>query len=422
MIDIPKGWFRVPDDDYIRFGDKSYGQSSGEWLDIHAAMCGLPSKGMILIREKTMIKIKGEYAEALVNLDEVELEETAKTQIQDIVNHYTSKGTLIRIMADTHAGYGVPIGFTQTMGDYIIPNLIGVDIACGVSACRIDLPYDDWGLFDQEVRQIPHGFKNRTTVAPQIDGIRLSAEVSRLALQVNYDPQKALLSCGSLGGGNHFIEVDEAPNGDRWLVVHSGSRGIGHAVAMYYQNLAKEFARVINQEPGDLSALPFDWVRHAYHYAEATKVMNRFASMSRYIILQQLAGSDCKIIESVHNYIDDTDGMIRKGAISAKLGERVIIPLNMHDGTIIGTGKGSKKWNYSAPHGAGRVLSRKKAKATLGLEEFKETMKDVWSSCVDKARLDEAPMAYKDQGLILDSLAEIVDVDWIMKPVYNFKA
>ena len=387
-----------------------------------------------------MFKMPGKYAEALIMLRSPnQLEESAKEQIQRIINHHTSKGTQIRIMADVHAGYGVPIGFTQTLGNYVIPNLIGVDIGCGVSAYPMGEIDIDWETFDKSIKRIPHGFHNRNEIAPDMkDRPHLMSEINYIADTIGYDSERAFLSCGSLGGGNHFIEVDEDPTGCKWIVIHSGSRGFGYAYATYFQNLAKEFIKDVglnSKEEKDFEFLPLTWLQKAIDYIKWLRYIHGFASLSRMIMLKSAVKSaytassginiefnSSKIIESVHNYIDIRHEIIRKGAISAQLGEKVIIPLNMRDGTIIGTGKGSKKWNYSAPHGAGRIMSRKKAKASLDVNTFRKEMKDVYTSCADAERLDEAPMAYKDKDVIIEGIKETVDIDFVMKSIYNFKA
>ena len=386
-----------------------------------------------------MFKIPGRYTEALVMLESKDqMEESTREQVQRIVNHHTSKGTQIRIMADVHTGYGVPIGFAQTLGDYVIPNLVGVDIACGVMAYPIGDRDIDWPAFDISIRRTPHGFNNRHEIDSAVKESPLMDEWIEISRRAGYDSAKALLSCGSLGGGNHFLEVDEDPTGCKWIVVHSGSRGFGNKVAKYYQGLAKQFVMDVGLDPKeerDLEFLPLNWTPAAQLYLDAVASLQEFASLSRRIMLKSAVmsasaaseGGDIEfdpdnLVESVHNYIDMEAKIIRKGAISAQFGERVIIPLNMRDGTIIGAGMGSKKWNRSAPHGAGRTMSRKKARATLDMEQFKSEMVNVWSSCVDEDRLDEAPMAYKDKDVILEGIKETVAIEFVMKPVYNFKA
>lgn len=359
-----------------------------------------------------------------------ELEEGARTQIYEFLNHPAFKDMKIRIMPDVHAGAGAVIGFTGTLTDRIVPNVIGVDIGCGVTAVRLlpvaDREFTDSDLrgFDEFIRKhVPsgHGVRSRQLVYDAL----LRQDCEETALATNQNPDYVHQSMGSLGGGNHFIELDKDQNGGVWLVVHSGSRNFGLKIANYHQQQA---VPTVGRGRG------LEWLEGAKAelYLKHMSVAQRFAAANRRAMLEIMCEywnrfpfssfKDYPIVESVHNYINFEDRIIRKGAISARKGEKVIIPWNMRDGIIIGVGKGNEDWNCSAPHGAGRTMGRKEAKRVLSVEEFQETMKGVWSSCVGAGTLDEAPMAYKDYQPILDAIDDTVEVELILKPIYNFKA
>ncbi len=379
-----------------------------------------------------MIEINGAYSKAKIFADEIE--ETAKNQIIQLVNHPISKNAHIRIMPDVHAGLGCVIGYTAYLGDMVIPNLIGVDIGCGVLAfCfkGLDLGKSDFVEIDNIIRKnIPSGTKVRGSFSKSVyevskrlglDFDKFEKKLERIAKKTNQDINYVLNSIGTLGSGNHFIEIDKSDK-NICFVVHSGSRNFGLSIANYHQKKAKKVCRD-NVPKGMEYLVGID----AKEYMEDMKTAQIFAKLNRYTILhtiiKEFVGSlNFETIESVHNYINFDDKIVRKGAISAHKGERVIIPLNMAEGVVVGIGKGNNDWNMSAPHGAGRLMSRKQAEKSLSLNEFKNSMKSVFSTCVNKKTIDESPMAYKDKDYILNKLKENVDVLYIAKPIYNFKA
>jgi tRNA-splicing ligase RtcB len=377
--------------------------------------------------EDFMLVYKAKYNVAKVFIDIID-EETVK-QIYNFLNHPAFADSKIRIMPDTHAGKGSVIGFTMTMNNYIIPNVVGVDIGCGMLMHKIDAKEIDFAKLDEFIKkEIPSGFAVQNQKGK--DNTKNKAlinieEVERISVKVGQtvDP---IASLGTLGGGNHFIEIDKHGD-DYYLIVHTGSRNFGLSVCNYHQKKAKALMNevFIGDAYKNLEFLPID--KGGKEYLDDMIVAQVYASENRKLIVKKIMWdffdqnlSDA--IECIHNYIDLSDKVIRKGAISAQAGEKVIIPLNMRDGVIVGTGKGNADWNNSAPHGAGRILSRKKAKEELTIEEFSKSMEGIYSSCINASTLDESPMAYKDSKLILDAIGDTVDIDFIMKPVYNFKA
>jgi len=316
--------------------------------------------------------------------------------------------------------------------DHVIPSIVGVDIGCGVYTYNLGPINVKFEEFDQFIREnIPNGMHVRTSDTTLIKLVdeRLATTVKDVCSIIGEDIARTFLSFGTLGGGNHYIELNKDQNKNIWLSIHSGSRHFGLAVATFHQKRAKELMRKMFHGASaynGLEFLPMDL--GGAGYLIDMRVAQDFADVNRELMAKTLIEGffhqDFKVIESiksVHNYIGE-DKIIRKGAISAREGERLIIPLNMRDGAIIGVGKGSSKWNFSAPHGAGRKYSRKKAKENFTLEEFEKEMNGIWSSCVKAKTLDESPMAYKDASDILDNIGETVDVQEIIKPIYNFKA
>lgn len=384
-----------------------------------------------------MLTFKGKYSTAIVMIDEID--ETTEEQIRTFINHPAFAGTYIVIMPDCHAGKGAVIGFTSTLNDYIIPNVVGVDIGCGMLGYKLNVSEIDFAKLDKFIRkQIPSGFNIRPRTHKLVGNNKpLVGEITEIVEKLDLVPSRVFDSLGSLGGGNHFIEVDKTEEGDLWLVVHSGSRNFGLQIANYHQKIAKnnlvdrdvkDMLRVLNLTEVIKDA-EFLENYEAEEYLEDMKVAQKYAILNRKIMMHVMiedffglkydAG---RTLETVHNYIDFSAGVVRKGAISAQEGEQLIIPFNMQDGIIIGTGKGNSDWNYSAPHGAGRILSRTQAKKQLSVDDFKESMKGVWTSCVSENTLDEAPMAYKDTQVILNAIKDTVDINFWMKPTYNFKA
>jgi RNA-splicing ligase RtcB len=318
------------------------------------------------------------------------------------------------------------------LNGYVIPNIVGVDIGCGMLSYNMGPRVIDLKLFDEFIRKtIPSGF-NINTELPDEDyltpefQVRLSGVCSRTSQSV----ERVLLSLGTLGGGNHFIEIDKAPNDDIWFTIHSGSRNFGLKIAEWHQNKARSLAKTMFMDEGkykDLEYLPMEFGGKEYCFDMQTA--QEYACENRELIAQRIlkgffgVGTMAKDrIETIHNYISFKDNIIRKGAVSAQLDERLIIPFNMRDGIAICKGKGNVKYNFSAPHGAGRILSRQKAKHTLSVEDFKKSMEGIYSSCINEGTLDESPMAYKDMNVILENIKDTVDIEYLLKPIFNFKA
>lgn len=375
-----------------------------------------------------MIVMNGKYNSANIMVDE--LDDATREQIQTFLNHPAFVNSYIAIMPDCHKGNGSCIGFTMTLNDYIIPNVIGVDIGCGMGTAVYDIdPKDvDLAALDDFIKKhIPSGFSiHNNDQARHLEFTDLSLACGA----IKYDVNKARRSLGTLGGGNHFIEA--GVNGDNkfCITVHTGSRNFGKCVAEFYQKEAVRQLEHFLVSPIDkeLAYIPIGTPLYS-DYVFAMETAQMFAVHNRSLIFSILGGflqgsTQLVYIESVHNFIDFEDSIIRKGATPAHAGQDVIIPFNMRDGIAIGIGKESKKYNYSAPHGAGRILSRTKAKATLDVEVFKQQMKDagVYTTTAGEGTLDEAPGAYKDMQTILDNISETVDIVDFIKPIYSFKA
>ncbi len=359
-----------------------------------------------------MIELQGKHASARIMTDYVEAE--AISQIYTFLNHQAFDGLGIRIMPDVHAGKGAVVGFTSTLGNKIIPNVVGVDIGCGVAAARVSDRSIDFANLDHLIREcIPSGFSINASAT------NAKAEYREVAEATGQSVDRVNRSVCSLGGGNHFIEIDRDQSNQLWLVVHTGSRNFGLQIANFHQRKAKEWS-------GNHHGLEWLEGNDAQLYLQHMKVAQQFARQNRIEIIDRITAALCikpdEFVQSVHNYIDFSDNVIRKGAISARQGEKVIIPFNMRDGTIIGTGKGNDDWNNSAPHGAGRTMSRSRAKRELTVDEFKRTMDGIWTSCVGFGTLDESPMAYKNADEIQALINDTVDIELTLKPVYNFKA
>lgn len=378
-----------------------------------------------------MFEVIGKHATIQVMLDEgIEAELIQK--LHKIANHPAFAGSKIVIMPDCHEGEGACIGFTMTIGDNVIPNVVGVDIGCGVSAVNIGKGHHDFALLDEFIRHnIPLGFNHRDkpiNVSPFFKD-----KIDAVCTRIRLNPNDVIRQLGTLGGGNHFIEIDKDDKHNYWLVIHSGSRNFGMQVASYHQNLATDnlIAKhgTLSDQFRTLAYLPMD--EGGVEYLQDMEVAQQFAMLNREAIQEDLlewfdldidAYHNAKRIESVHNYINFKDNILRKGAISANKGEKLLIPFNMRDGVAVCVGKGNADWNNSAPHGAGRILSRGKAKRELTLEAFTASMKGIFSTSVSEDTLDESPMAYKNKEVILNAIEPTVTVDFIMKPVYNIKA
>ncbi|CAB4131451.1 RtcB Uncharacterized conserved protein [uncultured Caudovirales phage] len=367
-----------------------------------------------------MLEYEGKYAKCKVMTDNIE--ETAVTQIYGFLNSPAFEGATIRIMPDVHAGAGAVVGFTSTLTDKVIPNVIGVDIGCAIESYRLGKEVvTDFLALDNFIRaKIPSGFNVHEKVVPhRYDGL---AQLEEIAERTEQDYGRVLRSLGTLGGGNHFIELGVDQFDDKWLTIHTGSRNFGLKVATYHQHIAEKAV-------GKRNGLAWLEGATAKQYLADMLVAQEYAARNRaYIadrILQGFFGKSIGYVTrvgSVHNYIDFMDNVIRKGAISAREHQLVVIPWNMRDGLIIGRGKGNKDWNTSAPHGAGRVMGRGVAKKTIQLEDFQESMKGIWSSCISKDTLDESPMVYKDAETIKAEIGDAVEITNVVKPLYNFKA
>lgn len=369
-----------------------------------------------------MLTYTGKYASCDVMIDEIETE--AVNQIYRFLNCPAFEGSTIRVMSDVHAGAGAVIGFTSTLTDKIIPNVVGVDIGCGVMAYRLgnEIQHNKelFRQLDKYIREnIPSGFSVHENLNRKID--ETSDDYRRVAQETEQDDSRVVRSLGTLGGGNHFIEVDLDDKGYLWLVIHSGSRNFGLKIANFHQAKA---IKTVGRGHG------LEWLEgeDAAYYLEHLAVAQRYAAENRMLmgtkILEffDIKVKNVEVVESVHNYINFKDRILRKGAISSHVNERVIIPWNMRDGVIIGKGKGNPDWNFSAPHGAGRVMGRGQAKRTLNLDEFKTSMEGIWTSCVSQDTLDESPMVYKDHEMIRECIKDTVDIELTLKPLYNFKA
>ena len=345
------------------------------------------------------------------------IEETALNQIEKLISVPAFSNAKIRIMPDVHAGSGCVIGFTADLGNKVIPNIVGVDIGCGMLVAELGQIDIDFDGFDQKIRQkVPSGFSVNQHENPLVKSF---LEELYCVEELQNIPH-LMRSLGTLGGGNHFIEIDEDEWGNKYLVIHTGSRNLGKQVADIYQKLAIQRAAENGLDiPKDLCYLEGE---DREHYLNDMKVCQEFAHYNRGIILHSLVDNYYSTFEVIHNYISFEDNIVRKGAISAKKGERVLIPLNMRDGCILGVGKGNEDWNNSAPHGAGRILSRGAAKRTLSVEDFQETMKGIYSTSISEATLDEAPFAYKPSEEIIELVKDTVEIETIIKPIYNFKA
>ena len=405
-----------------------------------------------------MIELKGKYNNAIVYTENIDNETIS--QIINLCNQDFVENCKIRIMPDTHAGSGCVIGFTADLGNKVIPNIVGVDIGCGMFTAELGKTSIDLEQLDKIVHQyVPSGKNANEGRVVKFD------KLQELFCYRDLKETKWIeRSIGTLGGGNHFIELNKDDEDNIYLVIHSGSRNLGKQVADLYQNMAielrsgkeeyyKEKERIIKEYkeqgkrdliqstlkqleknysnaqpdyPKELCFLEGEWREK---YLHDMNICQEYASLNREtmanIILNKLLGknsSDFTTFQTIHNYINFKDNIIRKGSISAYKDEKVLIPINMRDGSLLCVGKGNPEWNYSAPHGAGRLMSRSKAKENLNLEEFIETMKDVYSSTVNKSTLDEAPMAYKPLNEIVDNIKDTVDIIKIIKPIYNFKA
>ena len=367
-----------------------------------------------------MIEVFGQWNTAICYTNQ--LEQEAAEQIRSVCNQRAFADCKIRIMPDVHAGMGCTIGTTMTITDKIVPGMVGVDIGCGMETVQIAEKEIDFQQLDELIhRKIPSGRNVRNSAH------KLSREIDLTQLRckdyVNID--RAMKSIGTLGGGNHFIEVDRSETGDLFLVVHSGSRHLGQEVARYHQNAGVRSLKDHKGEfiPKDLAyvqGLQFEDYIHDMHITQQFAALNRKAMLD--VILSGMGLTVVDQFTTIHNYIDTEHMILRKGSVSAQVGEKLLIPINMRDGSLVCVGKGNAEWNCSAPHGAGRLMSRKDATASLNLEEYRKQMEGIYTSCVGRSTLDEAPMAYKSMEEILSQIGPTVDVLQQIRPVYNFKA
>lgn len=402
-----------------------------------------------------MFTVKGKYSEAKVYASIVEDE--AMSQIYNFVNSPVTENCNVAIMPDVHAGKGICIGYTQTIKDKVVPNAVSVDIGCGMLVLKVSKDFIiDLPKLDKVIHQkIPSGMNHRDSKHPFADKTHLQD----LICPVN--AEKLLLSVGSVGSGNHFIEVDTDENGDYYIVIHSGSRHLGIEVAKYYQNKAIEYwmaggvefnigrSKLIQdlkssgrqaeiaealkkydekkvKMPTELAYLEGSLMEDYLHdmkIAQEYAVLNREAMLD--VIISEMGIKKRHILDkfcTIHNYIDLDNMILRKGAISLQKDELAIIPINMSEGSLIVKGKGNSDMNYSGPHGAGRLMSRSKAKETLKMEDYKASMEGIYTTCVGAATIDEAPQAYKPIESILENIKDNADVVTRIRPIYNFKS
>ena len=370
--------------------------------------------------------IEGTYNKASVMIDSIDSK--TEKQIKTFLNHKAFEGTNIAIMPDCHAGKGAVIGFTMNIDKYIIPNIVGVDIGCGILSARLNIKNPDLAELDSFIKKnIPHGKAVHRNI--KIDNKEFEEEIIEESKKVHMDEDRALKSIGTLGGGNHFIELGKDSQGRLWLTVHSGSRNLGLQIAVFYQKKAQQLLdeqKLLTPEDKNLEYL-FTESDEGKAYLRATYFAQKYAKENRKkmieLISQFLNAEIEETVESVHNFIGE-DGIIRKGATSAGLNERLIIPFNMRDGFAFCVGKGNNDYNQSAPHGAGRIMSRSKAFNELSLKDFQKEMKSagIFTTTATKNTLDEAPSAYKNKNLILKHIKPTADVKDFVKPIYNFKA
>jgi len=390
-----------------------------------------------------MIELKGKRNSATVFADK--LDKQTKTQISSLLSDPAYADSKIRIMPDTHSGKKVAVGTTMTLSSRVSPSLVGVDVGCGMEVVFISERDVDLVALDNVIHsRIPCGTEVNDTP-------KASFDFSNLICRNDVDTERALLSIGTLGGGNHFIELDRTEDGDLVLVIHSGSRKLGSEMALHYLDMAyryqckkmrKQIKHSFDRRDGD-EYFPGIKPRERENvkvkrdsallegelfesYLNDMRIVTEFADLNRRTMANIICGEMNLTVKDrfscIHNYIDTERMILRKGAISARLGERVIIPLNMRDGAILATGLGNPDWNFSAPHGAGRACSRTDAKFAFTLEEFKREMVGIYTTTAEIGSIDECPMAYKAPERILDFIEETVSVEQIIKPIYNFKS
>ena len=397
-----------------------------------------------------MMEISGKYNTAKVFTNVIE--KSAIAQINEICDQPMTEGLDIRIMPDVHAGAGCTIGTTMTVKDKLVPNFVGVDIGCGMETVKLREKHIELEKMDKVIHErIPSGFDIRYEAHRYCNQI----DLTELCCYDKIKAERANLSIGTLGGGNHFIEADKGDDGSIYIVIHSGSRHLGVETAAYYQekaffNIARnrddvkeliEMYKAMGKEKKIEEAIRRlkntgkDGIPKHLAYCEGElfnqyihdmKIVQRFALINRQAMMDEIIkGMHLHVVEqftTIHNYIDTDTMILRKGAVSANAGEKLLIPINMRDGSLICTGKGNPEWNYSAPHGAGRLMSRSEAKQSFKVSELKIKMDGIYKSSVNAATLDECPMAYKSMEDIIDNIGDTVEINEVIKPIYNFKA
>ena len=394
-----------------------------------------------------MIELTGKYNFAKIFTDNVE--DVALKQINDLLNEEFTKESTIRIMPDTHAGAGCTIGTTMTIHDKVVPYMVGVDIGCGMETVILNEKSIDLAKLDNVIhKRIPSGMEVRD-IAHEM---ALSTNIHKLRCEEFINSDRAYRSVGTLGGGNHFIEVNKDDSGILYLVIHSGSRYLGKQIADHYQREAieyhkrdrrtaqkvidelkkegkeKEIQKTLKKMQKNVVNSTMSWLEGELFddYIHDMDIAQEYADINRKCMVNEIIdGMGLEIVDSfstIHNYIDIKNRILRKGAISARKGERVLIPINMRDGSLMCTGKGNVDWNQSAPHGAGRLMSRTAARKNITLDEFEKSMKGIYSSTINSSTIDEAPFAYKPMDEIVENIKDTVVVDKILHPIYNFKA
>ena len=404
-------------------------------------------------KEKDMLTIQGKVNTAVCYATVIE--DMAIEQIRRMCDYALTEGSRIRIMPDVHAGAGCTVGTTMTVTDKACPNIVGVDIGCGMYTVHLQETDIDFERMDRAAHMIPSGMN-------VWDGRKAHFDLTQLTCYRSLkDAGRMERSLGTLGGGNHFIEVDRASDGSFYLVIHSGSRNLGKQVAEWHQNRAvdlhmgkdaffrerDEIIRTYKEQgrrseiqqklkemerafEGQVLSVPPDicWLTGTYlaDYLHDVEICQRFARVNRElmaeILLRETGLTAVDAFHTIHNYIDTDEMILRKGAIAAHAGERVLIPINMRDGSVLAVGKGNPEWNFSAPHGAGRLMSRSEAREKLRMEDFTASMEGVYTTSVKPETIDESPMAYKSLKDIVDVIRDTVDIVEIIRPVYNFKA
>ncbi len=377
------------------------------------------------------MELQGKYNKAFIYTDNAD--EESIRQIYSMLNNPGFADTRIAVMPDVHVGKGSVVGFTMKFNGYINPGVVGVDIGCGIDAYNIGRGDIDYEAFDLFVRQnIPGGRLVHSKPAEEYFSSSFSMDLLRKVIEkvAPGETGRVLCSIGTLGGGNHFLELDKDPDGGIWLVIHSGSRNFGLKVCRYHQNRAKAYIKDKFKGAGAYHGMEYmPLAEGGEEYLEDMKAAQDYAAENRAVMGRIIIEgffknrlSDCRQISSIHNYCDFEDHTIRKGAIAAPKGKPVIIPLNMRDGSIVAKGRGNREWNCSAPHGAGRLFSRSESKELITMAEFEESMKGIYSSSVNKGTVDESPMAYKPSDELISLIQDTVETEFVMKPVYNFKA